>query len=274
MSGRMRISAVALGVDMGDVDANLTRIRRVLEASADGRHLIVFPELATSGYVFHDAAEACSLAMSADDPRLVSLADSVPVGAVAVVGFCEAAHGGLFNSALVLARSGVLGRYRKAHLWAAENDVFTPGDEAGAVFDTPVGRVGVAICYDSEFPELPRRLALLGADVLALPVNWPMVDRPVGEHPPETIQAMASARSSRLATVIADRHGWERGVEWTGGTAVISPDGWLQASPVDGVATTILELTDDKSLGAHNDLFADRRPELYDDITERRETHV
>lgn len=271
MSRRLRVSAVSLGVEMGDLTANLTAIGRALGSRVPGPHLIVLPELATSGYVFDDAAEARSLAMPADDPRLAALAGFLAVDAVAVVGFCEVDGDRLFNSAIVLGHGGVLGRYRKAHLWDAEHDVFSPGDEAGAVFDTPVGRLGVAICYDSEFPELTRRLALAGAEILALPVCWPKVTRPAGEHPPETIQAMAAARTSRLATVIADRHGVERGVEWTGGTAVVSSDGWICATPGDdagddGMATAILDLSGDKSLGAYNDLFADRRPELYGGI--------
>ena len=97
----------------------------------------MLPELATSGYVFADAAEARSLAMRADDPRLASLATGLRTDAVAVVGFCEIDGDRLFNSALVIGGDGVLGCYRKAHLWAAECDVFVPGDEAGAVFDTP-----------------------------------------------------------------------------------------------------------------------------------------
>lgn len=268
MTVRLRASAVALPIEIGELDANLARISDVLDsAEAVGPHLIVFPELATSGYVFRDGDEARGLSMRADDPRLASLVAKVPVGAVAVLGFCETDGDRLFNSALIIGHDGILGRYRKSHLWGAEHDVFTPGTEAGAVFDTPIGRLGVAICYDNEFPELPRRLALAGADVLALPVNWPLVDRPPNEHPPETIQAMAAARSSRLATVIADRHGVERGVQWTGGTTVISPDGWISATPADGpIATAVLDLSNDKTLGAHNDLFADRRPELYGDV--------
>lgn len=278
---RLRVSAVSLAVEFGALDANLAAIGDALDGDEPGPHLIVLPELATSGYVFADADEARSLALRADDARLLELAGRLSPQTVAVVGFCEADGDRLFNSALVIGAGGVIGCYRKAHLWDAENDVFDVGDEAGAVFDTPVGRVGVAICYDSEFPELPRRLALAGAEVLAMPVNWPLVDRPAGEHPPETVQAMASARSSRLATVIADRHGRERGVEWTGATTVISADGWVCATPdADGVASTVLDLDPGKSLGAYNDLFADRRPELYADLvrpihpTVKRGIHV
>ncbi len=76
---------------------------------------------------------------------------------------------------------------------------------------------------------------------------------------------MAAARSSRLATIIADRSGSEHGMEWTSGTAIIDEDGWVAAEPRDGIALTALTLrgSGDKSLPPHNDLFADRRPGLY-----------
>lgn len=260
----VRVSAVALPIEIGDVAANLAALREALTRAEPGPHLIVFTELATSGYVFADIDEARELSLEADDPRLTGLATAVPDGAVAVIGFCERAGRKLYNSALVLNRTGVLGCYRKAHLWDAEHRFFDVGDEAGTVVDTPIGRLGVAICYDNEFPEVPRRLALAGAELLALPVNWPLVSRPVGERPPEVVIAMAAARSSRLPTVITDRHGSERGVEWTGGTAVVSGDGWVCSTPDErGVASAVITTTTDKAVGPHNDLFADRRPDLY-----------
>ncbi|HKV21686.1 MAG TPA: nitrilase-related carbon-nitrogen hydrolase [Mycobacterium sp.] len=259
---------MATPVVFGDVEANVAAVRAALTRAQPGPHLIVTTELVTSGYVFADANEAYALSMKQDDPRLVRLADAVPDAAVAVIGFCERAGDALYNSALIIDRSGVLGCYRKSHLWDAENNIFTAGDEAGMVLETPIGRLGVAICYDNEFPEVPRRLALMGAEVLALPVNWPLVERPTGEHPPELVQAMAAARSSRLPTVIADRHGVERAVAWTGGTAVITGDGWVCATPdQDGVASAVIDTTADKAVGAHNDLIADRRPELYADVS-------
>jgi predicted amidohydrolase len=264
----IRVSGVASPIVFGDVDANVAAVRAALTRAHSGPHLIVLTELATSGYVFDGADEAWALSMTNDDPRLVRLASAVPDAAVAVVGFCERAGDALYNSALIIDRTGVLGCYRKSHLWDAENAIFTAGDEAGMVIDTPIGRLGVAICYDNEFPEVPRRLALMGAEVLALPVNWPLVERPSGERAPELLQAMAAARSSRLPIVIADRHGGERGVAWTGGTAVISGDGWVCATPDHhGVASAVIETTADKAIGPYNDLFADRRPELYADVS-------
>lgn len=265
MTKTLRVAALEVDIRLGDVDANLARIRAAIErAAAAGARLIVLPELATSGYAFTDVAEATDASLTRDDPRLDALRDVVPDGAVAVFGYLERGTDGLYNSAVVLGREAQLGHYRKSHLWDREGEIFGVGESAGTVVDTPVGRVGVAICYDNEFPEVPRGLALAGADVLALPVNWPLVPRPEGERAPETIMAMGSARASRLPTVIADRSGSERGVEWTAGTAVIDGDGWVAATPHGGIALADLEVrSGDKRLSDRNDLFGDRRIDLY-----------
>jgi predicted amidohydrolase len=267
LSRTLVVAAVSPEIVLGDVAGNIARCASSIdEAVRRSARLVVLPELALSGYVFRDAVEAKSAAIARSDSAWQVLTAELPEGVVVVVGYAEDADGVVCNSAAVLTRGRRIGDYRKSHLWGAESAIFASGETAGAVFDTPVGRLGVAVCYDNEFPEVPRRLALAGAELLALPVNWPLVDRPRGEHPPETIQAMAAARSSRLPTVIADRAGAERGVEWTYGTAVIDGDGWIAALPDDrGYAIARLSLTDpgDKSLPPFNDLFGDRRPELY-----------
>lgn len=265
-AGDLRVTAVSPEIAIGDVDGNLDRIRSAISSAARrGAQLIVLPELATSGYVFGDRDEAWSAALAADDSRWDALCAAIPADAVVVVGYAERAGEQLFNTAAVLTRDGRLADYRKSHLWGAETLIFDRGSQAGLVVDAPFGRLGVALCYDSEFPEVPRRLALAGADVLALPVNWPLVPRPDGEHAPELIQAMAAARSSRLPVVIADRWGVERGVEWTDGTAIIDEQGWIVAFRAVMGATAVLSLdaVRSKSLPPHNDLFADRRAELY-----------
>lgn len=273
----LRVAAVSPQILIGDLDGNIERIREAIGATAEGgARLIVLPELATSGYVFADRAEAESVSLTRADRRWALIQRAIPADVVVVLGYAERDGDRLFNTAAVLTSERRLADYRKSHLWGTEKQVFDEGTTAGMVVDVPFGRLGVAICYDNEFPEVPRSLALAGADVLALPVNWPLVPRPAGEHPPETIQAMASARSSRLPTVIADRSGAERGVEWTGGTAVIDAHGWIAATPTApaavstpvptapaAVATVRMADSRDKSLPPHNDLFADRRPDLY-----------
>jgi predicted amidohydrolase len=263
----LRATAASPEIHLGDVDGNIERLRAaIVDAVASGAGLVVLPELATSGYVFTDRAEADASALTREDARWAELHDAITGDAVVVVGYAERDGDRLFNTAAVLHAGGRIADYRKAHLWGIEKSVFEVGPTAGIVVDVPFGRLGVAICYDSEFPEVPRRLALAGADVLALPVNWPLVTRPVGEHPPETIQVMAAARSSRLPIVIADRWGEERGVPWTDGTAIVNEQGWIVAQRCGATGASAwlaLDTARGKELPPHNDLFADRRPELY-----------
>lgn len=272
-TGPVAVAAGPVDVVLGDVDGNFARIAQATRAAAaGGARLIVLPELATSGYVFASRAEAEAASVAADDPRLAALSAHVPADGALVVGFAERSGERLFSSAAVIGAVGVLAVYRKTHLWGEESRFFAPGDAAPPVVPTPAGRVGVAVCYDAEFPEVPRSLALAGADVLALPVNWPLVPRPRGERAPEIVLAMASARASRLPVVVADRAGEERGVPWTDGSAVIGADGWIvSAEPGarEGFATAALDhrLARDKRIGDRNDLLADRRPELYAPLT-------
>ena len=268
MTRSLRLAATSPEVRLGDVDGNLQRIRVALQgAVARGAQLIVMPELATSGYVFADRDEAAAASITRDHAGWAHLTSALPPGVVAVVGYAERDGTQRLQLRSRASRGAADRRLPQgAPLGRGGRTVRTGDRTAGAIFDTPLGRLGVAICYDNEFPEVPRRLALAGAEILALPVNWPLIARPDGEHPPETIQAMAAARSSRLATVIADRSGIERGVAWTGGTAVIDDDGWVAALPDESgsaVATLTLRSPGDKSLPPHNDLFGDRRPELY-----------
>lgn len=196
-------------------------IRESVAAEAD---VVILPELVTSGYVFTSREEATSVAIDPAHPLLADWAAEAARGPSLVVGgFCElAADGLLYNSAAVVDGSGLLAVYRKTHLWDSKKLIFEPGTQAPPVVETRLGRIGVLIGYDLEFPELTRSLALRGADLIAVPINWPLVDRPPGERPPEVIIAMAAARTNRIFIACCDRTGSERGQEWTAGTAVKS----------------------------------------------------
>ncbi|MCA1278527.1 nitrilase-related carbon-nitrogen hydrolase [Saccharopolyspora sp. 7B] len=234
--------------------------------AARGADVIVLPELVTSGYRLSSVAEAASVALTPDDPLFAEWGRAAPESVV-VGGFCERGAGGrLHNSAAVLDRGELVAVYRKTHLWDEEKLLFTPGSAAPPVLDTSRGRIGVLICYDLEFPELTRKLALAGADLLAVPTNWPLVPRPAGERPPEVVIAMAAARVNGLAIACCDRSGTERGTRWTEGSAVIDHEGWVRAEADEsGCAVADLDLTASrtKRRTAHADLLTDRRPELY-----------
>ena len=268
-----RLVCQQLAPRIGDLPFNRAQtVAAIGEAVDHGADVVILPELATSGYVLASREEATSVAITPDDPLLGEWAATAARGPSLVIGgFCERGDdGSLYNSAAVVDRSGVLGVYRKLHLWDQEKLFFEPGSDPPPVFDTPHGRVGVIICYDLEFPELTRMLALAGADLIAVPTNWPLVDRPVGERPPEVIIAMAAARVNRMFVACCDRTGPERGQEWTAGTTIIDHEGWVLArQPDEGFAKADVDLSraGHKRLTDLADALGDRRPELYDPIT-------
>ncbi len=250
---------------VGDLEGNVAAIDAAIrDAVASHVRLLVLPELATSGY-YLTPHEAQRCAFELTSPHFARWAGMLPPDGVLVTGFLERDGNVLFNSAAVITATGLAAVYRKTHLWDAEADLFRPGDLAPPIVDTPVGRLGLLICYDLEFPEMPRRLALGGADILVVPTNWPLVPRPEGEHPPEVIQAMAAARASAVPILCCDRRGTERANEWTEGTAAVGSDGWPVGRKSDaGILDVTISLSPTRTkIGERNDVFLDRRPELY-----------
>jgi 5-aminopentanamidase len=272
-----RIAVQQLAPVLGDLDANAAlSLAAIEEAAAAGADVVVLPELVTSGYLFADAEEAAAAGIPADGDVLRAWAAAAArAGMVVVGGFCEAGEdGNTYNSAVVIDADGTRRAvYRKVHLWDGEKRLFTPGADAPVVVDTRAGRVGVVICYDLEFPELTRGVALAGAQLLAVPTNWPLGPRPDGERPPEAVVAMGTARINRMAIACADRLGTERGLEWTGGSSIVSADGWVAAETREvgmALADVDLELALDKQLTDLAHAFDDRRPDLYGSVVAAR----
>ena len=273
---RTVIAVAQLAITVAEPDANRQAAAdAVAEAAAAGARLVVLPELCDSGYVFDSAApaqEARGLAAPAAGNTTLrhwhQLAGRHRL--IIVGGFCElGADGRLYNSAALVDASGTRAVYRKAHLWDNEKLVFTPGDAAPPVVDTEVGRVAVMVCYDLEFPEWARLAALDGADLIAAPVNWPGYTWPPGERPAEVLKAQAEAALNGVFVAVADRCRTERGVSWISGSLIAGQDGYPLAGPVladrPAVLTAACDLprARDKRVSGHNDLLADRRPELY-----------
>ncbi len=257
---------------IGDAIESLVRIdAAVREAAAHGANIVVLPELANSGYMFTDPDELRVAAQPLDGPyirHLVELASAL--GILIVSGFAELAADGLvYNSAVIVDREGVQASYRKAHLWNAEKTCgFTAGSGRPPVVDTEYGRIGLMICYDLEFPEWVRQVALDGADLLCAPVNWPLSPRPECERPGEIIRVQANAAVNRMYVAAADRVGCERGQDWLGGTVIVDADGY-PVTPIHlgtehiALATIDLGLARDKAISLRNDVHADRRADLY-----------
>jgi predicted amidohydrolase len=281
MPAAVRVAVSQLALQVGGLETNRAAAAAAITvAVARGARIIVLPELTPCGYVFRDAAEARSLAEPADGPTAAQWTSLAAAHQVVIVGgFAElGSDGHLYNSAMLVDSSGVRAVYRKAHLWDAEADFFTPGSAPPPVVSTDVGQIAMMICYDVEFPEWVRLPALGGAELLAVPTNWPAEPVPDGERPMVTVNVQTAAFANRMFVAAACRCAEERGVNWVGGSIIAGPDGYPLAGPasVGGVAGQAAAADEEllladcelaqartKATGPRNDAHADRRPELY-----------
>jgi len=273
----VRVASCQLSLQVAEPERNRSvAVAAVGEAVARGAQVVVLPELTPSGYVFTDAAEARSLAESARGITAGQWGSLAAAHQIVIVGgFCELGPDGrLYNSAMLVDPDGVRVIYRKVHLWNDEADFFTPGDQPPPVVDTTFGRISMMICYDVEFPEWVRLPALAGAELLAVPTNWPAEPLPAGERPMVTTNIQVAAFANRMFVAAACRCGDERGVSWTGGSVIAGPDGYPLAGPASScgegaarqeilIASCELRLARNKATSPRNDAHADRRPELY-----------
>jgi 5-aminopentanamidase len=280
MRGKVKIAAVQTNPMIMQVKDNLKNIISFSKVAAEnGADLIVFPECALTGYIYESLAEAKPYAEAIPGPSTKELAACCKhLGVHIVVGLLEKDGDRYFNAAVLIGPGGLIGQYRKNHLPPIGIDRFlTPGDRSFEVHDTPAGKIGLHICYDCNFPESARVMALMGADILVLPTNWPQGREKVGEF-----IIRARAYENKVYLVAVDRVGKERGTQFIGSSRIIDPWGNVLAqASKDDEQIIYAEI----SLNRRNKIFckagenknnyiSDRRPELYSKIAESRKPLV
>jgi predicted amidohydrolase len=260
----MRVGFFQFSPRFGDVDGNLERIVKAVQGC--GADLLVAPELSLSGYLFRARQEVERLSEPLPGPSSERLAEAARAADChLVVGMAEKAGGKLFNSAVLFGPGGIVGVYRKAHLFNEEKVYFSPGDGDFPVFQAAGARIGLLVCFDHMFPEAARTLALRGAEIICHPSNLVL---------PEYGQLTTRVRSieNRVFWILANRCGSEqRGGEsltYSGSSQIVSSDGRvLVRGPERGDALEVAEIDPqrarDKKVTARNDLFEDRRPAIY-----------
>jgi len=274
----IKVTGVQLDTKIGSVLENRARmVDFIRREGADGSRLIVFPECALSGYVFDDAAEARAASEPIPGPATEAIIGACrETGSYAVVGMLESAGDALYNSAVLCGPEGVVGVYRKTHLPFLGVDRLTQlGPGPYQVFDTPIGRIGMLICYDLRFPEATRCLTLAGADILVLPTNWPE-----GAEASPNYTAPARAVENRIFVVAVNRAGVERGARFIGQSQIVDPTGRRLALAKTAEETVIRACFDPLLARAKRlriipgifeiDTVGDRRPELYGALTGNR----
>lgn len=271
MSDKVVVAAVQMEPKLGAVKENLTTVLHWAEEGAKyGAHLIVFPECSLTGYCFESREEAMAIAEPVDgESTQLLIRWCTSYNRCLVIGTLEREGERLYNVALLIGPRGVDGVYRKVHLPYLGVDRFVDhGNRPFQVYQTPVGRVGLHICYDSVFPEAARVMALNGAEILCLPTNWPEGAKPVAELVPRV-----RALENRVYFIAANRVGEEGGFRFIGMSQIVNPSGAWEAfepEPKETLLVAEIDLSEARRKrivfepGRYEvDRIGDRRPEFY-----------
>jgi predicted amidohydrolase len=235
------IAGIQCDPQNGRPDRNLAMIADWSAQACDaGAALAVFPECAVPGYCFDSAEEALEFAETIPGPataRLKAIARQHNLHLV--VGMLECAGEQLYNAAVLISPDGLIGCYRKVHLPFLGVDRFTVhGREGFRVYDTQLARIGVNICYDCSFPESARVMMLAGADLIALPTNWPESG---GCAVPDFV-VPTRALENKLYYAAVNRVGTERGHKFIGRSSIVDPSGQTLAKAEDSEQMLLAEI--------------------------------
>jgi N-carbamoylputrescine amidase len=253
-------------------EENVKRSLEMLNEAADnGANLIVLPELCNTGYIFKNRQEVYEVAeIIPEGPTMqqwIKVAKERKVYIVAGINELERNGIRCYNSAVLIGPEGYIGTHRKLNLWRDDMSFFEPGNLGYQVFETPIGRIAMLVCYDMWYFENWRILALKGADVVCCPTNWVDVP-PVELRTMGTYMAMVNANCNNIFVIAADRIGTERGCKFPGRSLIVGPDGWFRAGLASDNKEEILyaevNLMDSRRLNWNSMNIASRRTDLYD----------
>ena len=261
----MKVAAAQIACALGDVDANLRKMREFsARAKNEGVELIVFPEASDTGYSMPVIRQLAKPWTEGAVPALQEMAKEFSLTIVS--GVSERDGDTIYNSQIFVDPSGkIVASYRKTHLFVlAPNDestCYTPGDKFVSVKANGFN-FGLSICYDLRFPEVTRALALqYGANVLLVSSAWPL---PRAAH----LRALAIARAieNQSYLVLANRTGVDAGVTCCGMSAIIDPSGVMIAAASGDREELLVADISAETIAAMRDkipVFANRRTDLY-----------
>lgn len=257
-----RLALAQLAPKLCEKEYNLAKAQEAIqEAASGGAAAILFPELFLTGYTLGE--RAVEMAEASDGPSARRVAELAGLHHIAVLmGYAELHADGrqAYDAVLVADSRGQLcGSYRKTHLFHAETGWFVPGDRL-QVLDFGLGQAGVLICYDLEFPETVRDLALRGAQWVATCTGNMVPNQHLQE-----IFVQSRAAENRLWVAVANRVGREGEISFFGGSAVADPHGELivQAGEQETVLFAEIDLKRAHQARQNADYLEDRRHELY-----------
>lgn len=259
MKETVRAAAVQFNITLGDVGANLAKALAGLEqARVEDARLAVLPEMWSTGYAYKQLPR-----LAEETPRvLAALAEFARREQMVIVGSLPEKSGErIYNTAYVIDAGQTVASYRKLHLFSTmgEDRFLAAGDSTG-VIATSIGRLGVAICYDLRFPELFRKLALEGAEILCIPAEWP---KPRQEHWRTLLRARAI--ENQMFVAAANCCGIQGKLDFFGMSLLVAARGEVLAEggETDTVLCADFDFAAMQAYRSQIRCFHDRRPEIY-----------
>ncbi len=263
----MKISSLQFSPVLDHVDKTIEKLKKLMPVNS-GIDLLVLPELANSGYNFKSRDHAFENSQPIKNSRFLDylIEECCKNKFFIVTGFNERSNAVVFNSSLLLGPDGIIGKYRKLHLFMNEKDYFSQGDLGVPVFDIGKCRISMLVCFDWMFPEVWRLAGLNGADIVCHPSNLVL---------PGFAQRVTPVHAllNKYYVITANRIGTEGDLTFTGMSTISGPNGEVlsQASEageeIISVDIDILKAKD-KWITPRNHVFEDRRPSEYSGLVE------
>ncbi len=271
---QVTVAAAQMGSVVGDRTANLAKADQLIaEAAAQGAQLVVLPELFAFDYVAftHRDPALFQRAEPRNGPTVQAMVEAAAKHKVWLVpSFFEKEVAGVcYDTALLIDPAGkIVGRYRKTHIAllsspeSGQEKFFFRAGNSLPVFDTPLGKLGILICYDRGFPEAWRTLVLQGAELILVPITTTDEDG---------FAEMARTRcfENGVFGVFVNRCGTEEWKRFFGGSLIVGPRGQIlaQTGGDDAVITATLDLDSIEETRLRLPYLRDRRPDLYQIVT-------
>lgn len=258
----MKIAVAQIDCIPGDTLSNLQKVSSIIEkVKIQGADLVVFPELADTGYIMDVIRSGTTHSQTHDVINHLSTSAKAQ-GLWVVAGIAEKDGEDLYNTAIVINPDGVVdSRYRKIHLYYPSGEgIFNQGDEL-VTFAIKDFRIGLMICYDVRFPELARSLALQGVELLIVPTAWPF---PRVEH--WQVLTRGRAIENQCFLIGANRVGIDGSAIFCGNSRIIDPHGVVVSSASEDQEEVIYAEINRATIDFIRNrmpVFEHRRPEIY-----------